>query len=304
METNFKKNASACLWMQAGVVENKPCFKEFACADCRFDQALTRVCRANQAAKKNNTPVKGKKGRLIFWQDKLKIQPLTRRPCIHHMKGHISFKACPKAYHCVDCEFDQFFHDQFKVHTLVKPVEFDDISGIRLPAGYYLSRNHIWIRIEGNGMVRMGIDDFAAKLLGEFDTLDAPLMGKKLVLGKSGFILGRRENQVDFPSPVNGVVTGVNSRACRSPALIANSPYEEGWILTLYCPELKQDLKQMMFMETAKEFMNGSVKHLYEFLEIHTQLKAADGGSLAPDIYGNLPLVSWGELVKTFIQII
>lgn len=301
MEPYLKENASACLWMQAGVVENKPCFREFACADCRFDRALARVCRDNQAAKKNNTPVQGKKGRLVFWQDKLKMQPLTRRPCIHHMKGHISFKACPKAYHCVDCEFDQFFHDQFKVHTMVKSVKFDDISGIRLPSGYYLSRNHTWIRIEGDGMVRMGIDDFAAKLLGGFDTLEAPLMGKKLARGKSGFSLSRQGNQVNFPSPVNGVITGVNARARKSPDIIEDSPYQDGWLLTLYCPELKQDLKQLMFMETAREFMNSSVTHLYEFLEVHTRLKAADGGSLAPDIYGHLPGISWEELVKTFI---
>jgi glycine cleavage system H lipoate-binding protein len=306
MKTDKKKDSPACLWMQAGVVKQKKCFTKFDCTNCRFDLALTGVCRENQELRdqgleNRGTPLERKKTGFIFWKDKLRKNPLAKRPCVHHMKGYIGFKTCNRAYHCIDCEFDQFFNDQFKVYTLLQPVQFEEISGVLLPTGYYFSPGHTWIKIEDNGIVRMGIDDFACRLLGRFDTLSAPLMGKKLLKGKPAITLARKENKVSFISPVNGVITEVNSHARKNPSLIGQTPYTHGWILTLYCPDLKKDLKDLLFMDSSKKFMSAQVNHLYTFLEEKTQLAAADGGSLISDLYGNLTGVGWDELVKEFI---
>ncbi|MBA3011468.1 MAG: glycine cleavage system protein H [Proteobacteria bacterium] len=302
MKSHGKTDSPACLWMQAGVVKKKMCFKKFACADCRFERALARVCSANQALTDQGTPLKGRSAALVFWKEKLKKAPLAKRPCIHHMKGVIGFKTCPRNYRCVDCEFDQYFNDQFTVYTLLKPVQFEEISGIFLPMGYYFSQGHTWVKIEDNGMVRMGIDDFACKLLGKFDTLSCPLMGKRLTRGETALTLTRGGNRVSFLAPVNGVVTEVNAQVRNAPELIPKAPYTQGWILTLYCPDLKQDLKHLFFMDTSEKFMTAAVSRLYEFLEEHTQLAAADGGTLMSDIYGNLPGIAWEDLVKIFIS--
>lgn len=305
MKAIKKNNSPDCLWMQSGVVREKKCFKEFACADCKFDRAMTRVCRSNHALKEKGIPLKGKKAGFIFWKEKLGKKPLAKRPCIHHMKGHIGFKACPRAYQCINCEFDQFFNDQFKVYTLLQPVQFDEIHGIFLPRGYYFSQGHSWIKIEDNGMVRMGIDDFACRLLGRFDTISTPLLGKKLIQGKPAFTLTREENEICFVSPVNGVITEINIHVQKSPGLILEAPYTEGWIISLYCPNLKQDLTTLLFMDRAREFMDTSIHHLYEFLEKETQLAAADGGDLISDLYGSLPGLSdssgWEYMIKEFI---
>ncbi len=296
-----QENLPACLWMQAGVVPKKLCQIDFACNICKFDKALNRVCLQNKEMKRIGMHLPTKRTSLEFWQDRLQKMPLAKRPCVHHMKGHIDFKNCPKAYHCVDCEFDQYFHDQFKVNAVLKPVNFNKINGVSLPTGFYLHPGHTWVKIEDQGMVRVGIDDFACRLLGGFDKINVPLMGKTLVQGKPGFSLSRDNHKVDFTSPVNGVITEVNKRIEKSPDLINQSPYENGWIFMLYCPDLKKDLKNLMFMEGSKGYINTEVKRLYEFLEEETQMKAADGGELVPDLYGNLPDVSWDTLLEKFI---
>ncbi|MCG8634389.1 MAG: glycine cleavage system protein H [Desulfobacterales bacterium] len=301
MEFRTEQSAPACIWMQAGVVHNKTCVKDFHCTDCRFNQAMTRVCRDNQLAREGNAPVRRRSGKFVFWQDRLNRLPRAKRPCIHHMKGRIDFKVCPKAYHCIDCEFDQFFQDQFKVYTRVEQVGFNDVRGFALPAGYYLASGHTWIKIEGSGMVSIGIDDFASRLFGQFDSLSAPLMGKELTRGAPAFTLGRDKNRITFMSPVSGVITGINPHAQKNPGGIVKAPYTEGWLLTLFCPNLKQDLKNLMFMDTATQFIDASARDLHDFLEEKTGLRAADGGELVPDIYGNVPDVSWEDLVNTFI---
>ncbi|MCG8619574.1 MAG: glycine cleavage system protein H [Desulfobacterales bacterium] len=301
MELRTQQTAAACIWMQAGVVPNKPCVRDFNCTDCRFNRAMVRVCRDNQTARDQNRPLLRKSDRFIFWQDKLNQRPPSRRPCIHHMKGRIDFKTCPRSYHCTDCEFDQFFQDQFKVYARVEQVDFTHVRGFSLPAGYYLTPGHTWIKLEGDGMVSIGLDDFAARLLGRFDRFSAPLMGKALNRGRSAFTLGREGNTVTFTAPVTGVVTAVNPKVLKKPAVIADSPYTEGWLLTLFCNDLKAELKHLMFMDSATRFLDVAAKELYDYLEAETGLAAADGGELVPDICGNLPGRPWEALVDRFL---
>ena len=302
METKIEQKTAACLWMQAGVVKKKICISDFSCMTCRFDRALRKACHENEDLQKKGMILKGKRGNLVFWKEKLIKQPLAKRPCIHHMKGYIDFKACPKTYHCIDCEFDHYFHDQFKVYTIVKPVAFNDISGVSLPVGYYLHSGHTWVKIEDHNTVRIGIDDFASRVLGKFTAIKTPLMGKQVFQGKKAINLSRNQHMASFLSPVNGVITEVNSKVNKSPGLINNDPYIDGWIFSLYCPNLKQDLKKLMFMDSNKSFMNKEVDRLYAFLEEKTQLAAADGGSLGKDLFGNLPENCWDSLLNLFIH--
>jgi len=284
-----KKNITlpACLWMQAGVVAKKQCYSDFFCATCRFDRAMRAAC---------------KKKKFVLWHEKLRGQPLSKRPCIHHMKGHIEFKACFKNYHCLDCEFDQYFHDQFKVHTVVKPVEYNDVNGISLPGGYYLHPGHTWIKIEDNNNVRIGIDDFASHVFGQFSSIKALLTGQEIFQNKPGFKAVRDDKMVEFQSPVNGVVTESNPSIRKTGSLVNKAPYTEGWVMRAHCENLKDDLKQLLFMNDNMVFFEKEIKDLMIFLENKTNLMAADGGTLGNDIYGNAPDLSWDELVRKFIN--
>lgn len=298
----LQKTMPDCLWTQAGVVLKKKCHKDFACTGCRFEKAMAEVCRNNETMKAKGLRPGGKKAGFVYWTDRLAKMPLARRPCIHYMKGHIGFKNCTKAYHCIDCEFEQYFYDQFKVHTIIRPVNFENIHGISLPSGYYLHPGHTWVKIEDQGMVRMGIDDFAGRLLGKFDDVSVPLIGKQLTQGKPALSLYREGLEVSFVSPVNGVIMEVNAGINSKPGLINEDPYTDGWVFIIYCKALKQDLKRLMFMDSSRGFMGETINRLYEFLEEESGIKAADGGTLVPDIYGNLPGISWETLIKKFIS--
>ncbi|MBC8440877.1 MAG: glycine cleavage system protein H [Deltaproteobacteria bacterium] len=302
METRIEQKTAACLWMQAGVVKKKICIRDFSCMTCRFDRALRKACHENEDLQKKGMILKGKRGNLVFWKEKLIKQPLAKRPCIHHMKGHIDFKACTKTYNCIDCEFDQYFHDQFKVYTVLKPVAFNDIRGVSLPVGYYLHSGHTWVKIEDHCNVRIGIDDFASRVLGKITTIKTPLMGKQVFQGKHAIHISRNKHKASFLSPVSGVITQVNSKVKKTPGLINHDPYTDGWVLSLYCPNLKQELKQLMFMDSNVRFMEREMDRLYAFLEEETQLAAADGGSLVRDLFKNLPEISRDRLLNLFIH--
>jgi len=297
----LSKNPFACIWMQAGVVFLKDCKLDFNCSTCPFDRALRRGCKNNAKLQSQGITPPGKKGKLIFWKEKLKRRPLAKRPCIHSMKKRIDFKACHREYNCINCDFDQYFNDQYKVYTVVKPIDLVDVHGVHIPRGFYLHRGHTWAKIESDNEVRVGLDDFALRMLGPLDKIEAPLVGKPVVQNRSDINVYRGEHKASFASPINGVVTAINSKLRKQGGIANQDPYTDGWVMRVHCKTLRDDLKNLMFMNESEEFLNKEINKLYTILEQETNLKAADGGRLVDDIFGNTSGLEWDQLVNAFL---
>ena len=294
----------SCLWMQAGVVRKKICPRDYECAACRFDKAMNRVCRENQLAREEGRKPWGRRGRFIFWKDRLRRLPLAKQPCVHHMRGHISFRSCHRDYRCINCDFDQYFSDQYRVYTMVTPVEFANVKGVLLPAGYYLHPGHTWVSIQEDGEVRIGIDDFAWQMLGfpDPDTIRFPLVGKAVCQGQAALTVRKKDVRAVFPSPVTGVVTAVNAAVLNQPGLAHGQPYTHGWILRVFSNELRKALSTLLFMEEARTFMAGEVDRLYAFLEQAAGLGAVDRALRISDLMGRVPGRDRERAVRLFFS--
>lgn len=302
LENRQENNQDPCIWMQAGVVNRRICQSDYQCTTCRFDRALRRVCEKNSRLKEHGKTLKGKQGKIVFWKEKLKERPLWQRPCLHHMKGRIEFKACNREYRCGDCEFDQYFNDQYTVHAVVRPVDFLDIDGFKIPQGFYLHQGHAWIKVEEGSEVRMGVDDFALRLLGPLDQIEAPLVGKTLKQDRADIMMRRGRHKAKILSPVSGVVTAINTRLREQGDLSNQDPYSDGWVLRAHSKNLRQDLKNLMMGRETEDFFTKEVDRLYSVIEEEAGPLAADGGQLGHDIYGSIPQVGWKRLVNCFLH--
>jgi glycine cleavage system H lipoate-binding protein len=279
--------AFPCLWMQSGVVDFKNCNNFFDCTTCKYDQGmLTQV----------------KKGKQTSWQNAMRKRPGLERFCRHSLTNRIGKRVCAYDYACSHCDFDQFFEDVWTVKTTGAPGEVQTIKGFDVPVGYYFHNGHAWARIESGGYIRVGMDDFALKVLGKADGLDLPLMGKELDQDKVGWGLKRDKNLADVRSPVDGVITDVNSRLREEPGLANREPYEEGWLFMVRSPDIKGTVKKLMVNTDSLDWMNGEVNQLEHMIEEVAGPLAADGGFLAEDIYGKVPALGWGNLTRTFLK--
>ncbi|MGD1972169.1 MAG: glycine cleavage system protein H [Desulfobacterales bacterium] len=296
------QNEQLCIWMQADVVPHKFCRFEYQCAACAYDRAMRRVAAENKRLKEQDKIPIGKRGRIVFWKDKLRELPAWKQPCLHHMIGHIEFRACTHDYQCGDCEFDQYFNDQFAVHAVVQPVDVLDIKGFKIPHGFYLHPGHTWVKIEEGSTVRVGLDDFAMRLFGPLDQIEAPLMGKQLEQGRDDISLRREGNNANLLSPVSGVVTDINPALRERGSRGSEDAYSESWILRLHCTNLRQDLKNLMIGDQASEYLDEEVNRLYEVIEETAGPLATDGGYLGDDIFGNLPQLGWQKLTRLFLR--
>ena len=302
LKESARQKGKQCIWMQAGVVAKKFCRIDYQCALCNYDRAMRRIADENRQIRENGKIPGGKRGRIVFWKDKLRELPAWKQPCLHHMIGHIEFRACNHDYQCANCEFDQYFSDQLAVHAVVHPVDVLDIKGFKIPQGFYLHPGHTWVKIEEGSTVRVGLDDFAMRLLGPLDRIQAPLMGKELEQGRQDISLKREENDATLLSPVSGVVTDINPELREHGSRGKEDPYSEGWILRLHCANLRQDMKNLMIGEQASEYLDEEVERLYEVIEETAGPLAADGGYLGDDILGNLPQLGWQKITRMFLR--
>ena len=299
---NASENRTPCIWMQTGVVRRKFCEIDYHCEACRFDRALRRTARENNRLRQKGEIPKGKSGRIVYWKDRLRELPAWKQPCLHHMKGRIDFRACTHDYQCGNCEFDQYFSDQYTVHAVVRPVDVLDVKGFKFPHGYYLHRGHTWVKIEEGSTVRIGLDDFALRLLGPLDRVEAPLMGKQVEQDRDDILLSRSSNTARVQSPISGVVTDINPELREKGNLANQDPYTRGWVMRLHSDNLRRDLKNLMIGEQAGEYLDDEIDRLYRVIEEEAGPLAADGGYLGDDIFGNLPKTSWQKLTRLFLN--
>jgi glycine cleavage system H lipoate-binding protein len=291
-----------CIWMQAGVVRRKACGLDYECAQCNFDRALCRVAAENQTRRLRGEAPQGRRGAIVSWQENLRRLPMWKRPCLHHLKARIAFRACTHDYMCGKCDFDQYFNDQYTVFATVRPIDALEIHGIRLPQGYYLHCGHCWVSIEEGSTVRVGFDDFVLRALAPFERVEAPLVGKPLHCGAAAIAVGRGAHGALFLSPVSGVVTDTNPRLRESGCRAGIDPYTDAWVLRAYVPNLRNDLKGLMIGEQASGFLAGEIERLYDLIEEKAGPLAVDGGHLGHDIFGCLPQVGWDTLVAAFLR--
>jgi glycine cleavage system H lipoate-binding protein len=288
--------------MQADVVRKKFCQINYDCPSCRFDRIMRHVADGNRRLKEEGEVVKGKRGKIVSWQENLRGRPASKRPCVHHMKERIGFRVCTNDYWCANCDFDQYFHDQYIVHAVVSPVDVLEIKGFQVPQGYYFHEGHTWIKVEEGSSVRVGIDEFALRLLGPLDRIEAPLMGKTVKQGRGDIEISRGVHKAKFLSPVSGIVTAFNPKLREEGKLANQNPYSGGWVMSVHSEDLRHDLKNLMISSESSDFMEGEVQRLYDLVEEVAGPLAADGGHLGNDIYGHMPQLEWERLTRVFLK--
>ncbi|MBW2029521.1 MAG: glycine cleavage system protein H [Deltaproteobacteria bacterium] len=279
--------SNPCIWMRSGAVGFKNCNNFYDCTTCKYDQGMKNRVDQRKA---------------VSWQDAMRRRPDIDRLCRHSLTNRIQKRLCAYNYECSRCDFDQFFEDTLSMRRRALPEEIQEIRGFRVPMGYYFHGGHAWAKIESGGYVRIGLDDFASKLLGTPEALQLPLLGKELRRDRAGWGLSRDKNRADVLSPVDGVIVDVNSRARENPEVTNREPYGGGWLFMVRTRDIKGSFSNLMEGTRGLEWMRSEVGRLENMIEEVAGPLAADGGYLSNDIYGSMPDLGWTNLTRAFLK--
>jgi glycine cleavage system H lipoate-binding protein len=112
-----------------------------------------------------------------------------------------------------------------------------------VPPGVHLHPGHTWARLEPDGLVTVGIDDFAHKLVGP-SAVEVPELGTRVAQGEPALALREEGISVPMLSPVDGTVVAVNP-ALKPNAAALEDPYGAGWLFKVKAPRLAANLRQL-----------------------------------------------------------
>ncbi len=98
-----------------------------------------------------------------------------------------------------------------------------------IPAELKYTASHEWIKNE-DGVVVIGLTDFAQSSLGDIVFIDLPQEGDAVTMGDSFADVESVKAVSGVFSPVSGTVTAVNSALIDNPALLNENPYD-AWLI-------------------------------------------------------------------------
>ena len=103
---------------------------------------------------------------------------------------------------------------------------------MQFPTNLKYSKEHEWVRLEGNKAV-VGITDFAQSQLGDVVFVELPTLGAVAVAGKRFSVVESVKAVSDIFAPVNGTVVEINEALNDAPEKVNQDPYGQGWIAVL-----------------------------------------------------------------------
>ena len=96
----------------------------------------------------------------------------------------------------------------------------------------YFTREHEWVRVEGN-TATVGISDHAQQALGDIVFAEVPDAGKELTKGQEAAVVESVKAASDVYAPVGGKVVEGNAAVADDPALVNRDPEGDGWFFKL-----------------------------------------------------------------------
>lgn len=110
---------------------------------------------------------------------------------------------------------------------------------MNVPANLKYTKEHEWIRIEGD-IAYVGITDYAQSELGEIVFVEVETVGETL---KEGEVFGTVEavkTVSDLYLPIDGEILEFNESLMDAPELVNDDPYNEGWMVKVAVSDATQ----------------------------------------------------------------
>jgi glycine cleavage system H protein len=89
---------------------------------------------------------------------------------------------------------------------------------------------HEWVHLQGN-VATVGISKFAVDQLTDLILIELPAVGTHLTPGKSFGEVESVKAVSDLYAPIGGEVVEVNAHVAKNVQLLAEDPYDKGWLI-------------------------------------------------------------------------
>jgi CheY-like chemotaxis protein len=174
-----------------------------------------------------------------------------------------------------------------------------------VPAGIFISKNHAWVNVEMNGTARVGIDDFARKIIGRIDKVELPKLNSEIKKGDLLLSIKHGTQSVDISSPVSGKITLLNMEHIEHPDWIVSKPFELSWMCCIEPSNLSEELHSLKIGVDSINWYKAEIEKYNEIVmgvekeRVQTGSSATGNGQASVQNADDKLL---REFVKSFLQ--
>jgi glycine cleavage system H protein len=115
------------------------------------------------------------------------------------------------------------------------------------------SKEHFWVRVEGNRAV-IGITDYAQSELGSVTSVELPDAGYELEQDDSFGSIEARKTVADLYAPIGGTVLSINDELHDAPELVNDDPYDGGWFVEVELAD-REELNLLMNSDDYQDYV-------------------------------------------------
>ncbi len=174
-----------------------------------------------------------------------------------------------------------------------------------VPAGIFISQNHTWVNVEMNGTARVGIDDFARKIIGKIDKIELPKLNVEIRKGDLLLSIKHGSQTVDLSSPISGRVTLLNTEHIEHPDWIASKPFELSWMCCIEPSNLSEELRSLKIGVDSINWYKAEIDKYNEIVKGVEKDRAPTDSSSKGNDQADMQKADdklLNEFVKTFLQ--
>jgi glycine cleavage system H protein len=102
------------------------------------------------------------------------------------------------------------------------------------------TKEHEWIRDNGDGTVTIGITDFAQSELGDIVFVELEDVDSEFAQDNTFGTVEAVKTVSDLFAPIDGVVTELNEALEDNPELVNDDPYGDGWMIKMKLSDSSQ----------------------------------------------------------------
>lgn len=178
--------------------------------------------------------------------------------------------------------------------------ESDGTGLFELPDGLHFHQGHAWARSNGDAIMRVGMDDFACRLLGTATGLDLPEVGARLTAGEPGWHVTVDGHRIPVIAPVDGKVAARNESLLGAPEALVRAPYQDGWVVDVAVPNPQAAARNLLSGSVARAWRDQVIDRLRQLADgddITGSGERAPGTGLARAIDPD----DWAEVARAFL---
>src|SRR5512140_318846 len=104
------------------------------------------------------------------------------------------------------CVGIELLRDRAKQRKLAPAAAQVPADRFLLPKGFFISKAHTWVELTFAGEARIGVDDFAQKVIGTIERIEVAPLGSEIKKEDTLMTIFQDNRMISVPAPINGKV--------------------------------------------------------------------------------------------------